>query len=100
MKDEKELTLFSKMQQKQNSVLDRLINKHHIPCQYIFFECKNYSRDVANPELDQLSGRFSPRRGRVGFLLCRNIDDFDLFIQRCKDTYNDDRGLIIPLVDK
>ncbi|WP_302290186.1 hypothetical protein [Alistipes finegoldii] len=83
----------------QNSVLDRLISKHHIPCQYIFFECKNYSRDVANPELDQLSGRFSPRRGRVGFLLCRNIDDFDLFIQRCKDTYNDDRGLIIPLVD-
>ena len=83
----------------QNSVLDRLISKHHIPCQYIFFECKNYSRDVANPEMDQLSGRFSPRRGRVGFLLCRNIDDFDLFIKRCKDTYNDDRGLIIPLVD-
>lgn len=44
-------------------------------------------------------GGFLPAGEELGFYLCRNIDDFDLFIQRCKDTYNDDRGLIIPLVD-
>ncbi len=78
----------------------RLQHAFQIPCQYIFFECKNYSDDIANPELDQMIGRLSPNRGKFGIILCRNIDNEALFIQRCKDTYKDQNGLIIPLTDK
>jgi len=77
----------------------RLHRVHNLPSQYIAVECKNYGREVANPEVDQLSGRFSPNRGQVGLLLCRSVQDFDLLIRRCRDTYADGRGLIIPITD-
>ncbi|MFV0197816.1 hypothetical protein OBK01_06305 [Empedobacter falsenii] len=83
----------------KNGIFYRLSNNLNIPCPYIFIECKNYSKDVRNPELDQIAGRFSTNRGKVGFLLFRSIDNFNLFIERCKDTYTDGRGLIIPIVD-
>ncbi|MBA4420217.1 MAG: hypothetical protein C0391_03635 [Anaerolinea sp.] len=70
-----------------------------IPCSYVPFECKNYQSDIANPELDQLSGRFSINRGKVGFICCRSFGNRKLFISRCRDTFNDGRGLIIPLDD-
>lgn len=66
----------------------------------VFIECKNYSKEVANPELDQLGGRFSPNRGKFGFLLCRDIDNREHFINRCRDTALDDRGFIIVLEDR
>lgn len=83
-----------------NGIFFRFSNNMNLPSQYIMVECKNYTSDPVNPELDQLAGRFSPNRGKVGFLLCRHIDNFDRFIQRCQDTYRDERGLIIPLVDE
>jgi len=83
----------------QNGFFFLLHQKHGIPCPYIFVECKNYGAEVANPELDQLAGRFSPNSGKFGLLVCRKMDDLGLFIKRCADTYKDDRGAIVPLMD-
>ena len=70
-----------------------------LPSAYVAFECKNYSTEIANPELDQLAGRFAVNRGKVGFLCCRTFEDRRLLIERCRDTFQDDRGLILPLDD-
>jgi hypothetical protein len=77
-----------------------LHNQYQTPCQFIFVECKNYSSDPRNPELDQMGGRFSPNKGKFGIIVCRSIDDETLFLKRCADTYRDQRGVILPLTDE
>jgi hypothetical protein len=72
----------------------------HYSAAHIFVECKNYSGDPGNPELDQLAGRFSPSRGTVGLLICRTLSGKDRFVARCRDTAQDNRGYIIPLDDE
>ncbi len=71
----------------------------HYSASHIFVECKNYGRELGNPELDQIAGRFSPSRGQFGIITCRSFENKKLFIQRCKDSANDQRGFIIPLDD-
>ena len=71
----------------------------HYTSPYIFVECKNYGKEVANPEIDQLAGRFSPSRGQVGLLICRRFENKEKFLKRCKDTAADHRGFIITLDD-
>jgi hypothetical protein len=68
-------------------------------CTYLVVECKNYSEDPKNPEVDQLVSRFSDDRGRIGLLVCREIDDMKLVTRRCYDIYKDGSGLILPLAD-
>lgn len=79
--------------------LSRLRTIYGIAAPFVMIECKNYSGDPANPELDQLTSRFGPGRGRFGLMVCRRIDEMPLFIQRCSDSYCDNRGLAIPLTD-
>lgn len=71
----------------------------HYAASHIFVECKNYGKELGNPELDQMSGRFSPSRGQFGIVVCRQFEDKDLFVQRCRDTATDQRGFIIALDD-
>lgn len=66
----------------------------------VMIECKNYTNDIKNPELDQMSGRFSNLRGWFGIVLCRKFVDKNRFIQRCKDTAADGRGIIVCLDDE
>lgn len=66
---------------------------------HIFIECKNYGREIGNPELDQLAGRFSPNRGTVGILVCRSVEDAARVARSCKDTANDRRGFMLVLTD-
>ena len=68
--------------------------------QFIVVECKNYSKDPANPEIDQLAGRFSNERGKLGLLLYRSVENYDLLIKRCRDTARDGRGYMLPLGDE
>ncbi len=77
----------------------RLHTARQVASNMVMVECKNYVNDVANPELDQLGGRFSINRGRLGILVARSFSNRNLFIARCRDTANDGRGFIIPLVD-
>lgn len=82
-----------------SGVFNRLHAVRDLPSSFVAFECKNYTREIANPELDQIAGRFSPNRGKVGFICCRAFDDRARFVQRCRDTFRDDRGLIVAIDD-
>jgi hypothetical protein len=72
---------------------------NHYPSAIIPVECKNYSKEINNPELDQLSSRFSIKRGKVGILAYRSSSKKEDIEKRCIDTANDDRGYIIALDD-
>ncbi|ESY01336.1 hypothetical protein [Mesorhizobium sp. LNJC405B00] len=62
-------------------------------------ECKNYSNDVENPELDQLTGRFGLQRGFFGMMLCRRLDERPRVVAACRDAAGDGRGYMLVLED-
>ena len=69
------------------------------PATEVIVECKNYSRDLGNPEVDQIAGRFADHRGWLGLLICRHNEDRDQLLSRCRDTARERRGFILPLDD-
>jgi len=75
------------------------LSRHSISCAKIFFECKNYSQDLWNPEYDQLLGRFNTRSSTIWFIVCRNISDKGKMIEHCKDYVFDQDKYIIVLDD-
>ncbi|WP_131806151.1 hypothetical protein [Mycobacterium alsense] len=62
-------------------------------------ECKNYSTDPGNPEVDQLAMRLSPDRGQIGMMVCREVEDRELLMQRQRDVVRDAHGYILVLDD-
>ena len=83
----------------KDGFFNKLNTLHHIQCPKIFVECKNYGREIGNPEVDQLQTRFSKQRGQFGILLCRNINDKATIIQRCKDALHERQAFMIVLED-
>jgi len=66
----------------------------------VVVECKNYSGSLANPEFDQITGRFSPRRGEFGLLLYRGFgSEKGSVVQHFRDAALDGRGYVIALDD-
>ncbi len=78
----------------------RLSNYGNLFCAKILFECKNYIHDIANPEYDQMIGRFNNRESTIGYIVCRNIEDKNKAIETCKDFIVNGRGYIFVLTDE
>ena len=73
--------------------------RHNLVCPVVFFECKNYSSDVTGPDFAQLMSRFSDRRSKVGFIVCRTIEDREAVEKRCRDRFHDNHEHIVVLGD-
>ncbi|HEV7319026.1 MAG TPA: hypothetical protein VGO04_10505 [Ensifer sp.] len=65
----------------------------------VMIECKNYTKDVANPEFDQLTSRFGHQRGFFGIMVCRRLENRARIIAACRDAANDGRGYMLVLED-
>jgi hypothetical protein len=76
-----------------------LTNRHKVFAPYIVVECKNYRQDPENPELDQLRGRFSRKRGHFGLLICRSVDRPELMVRRCRDFINNSNEAVILVLE-
>jgi hypothetical protein len=75
------------------------LQRNYVAAQ-VCIECKNYGKEIGNPDLDQLSGRFSPSFSKVGLLVCRSAEKPALFLERCRDTAKAKGELIVPVYDK
>ncbi|KUE88226.1 hypothetical protein ASL20_13930 [Cupriavidus necator] len=78
----------------------RIAIDQDIKANIVHVECKNYSNDIANPEFDQLIGRFDRTRGRLGLLFYRKSEGQAEVIRRCRDAAKSGLGIILPIDDE
>jgi len=83
----------------ENGFFKSMLQANQTRALSVLIECKNYEKQINNPELDQLSGRFGHQRGFFGMLLCRRMDNRQRIIERCRDTAADGRGYMLVLED-
>ncbi len=81
-------------------VFARLRQDPFLIAREIMIECKNYTHDLENPEFDQMIGRFDPRRGRFGIIVCRTVEDKMKTQLRCSDAFASQQGAIAVLCDE
>jgi hypothetical protein len=67
---------------------------------FVPFECKNYKQDPANVEVGQIASRLDDRKGRLGFLVCRRIDNRKRFETRCRSELDRNGNYILGLDDE
>ena len=69
--------------------------KNKVECNYIMVEVKNISIDPENTEVDQLNGRFDPKRGCFGILICAEISDKKKVVARCRTHIGNGNHIIV-----
>jgi hypothetical protein len=69
------------------------------PAPFISVECKNYKLDPKTPEVDQLNGRLNGTRGRLGLLVCRQIENRERFAARTQPLMTGNKNVILGLDD-
>ena len=60
----------------------RLDSHYHIPSPNVFIECKNYTSDPANPEVDQIANQLKKERGMFALLIYRTCGNRALLRKR------------------
>ncbi len=71
----------------------------HQKIPWVAIECKNYKEDPKNPEVAQIAGRLTKKRGLLGFLVCREIKDRKTWLKRCREELNNQDRYIVGLDD-
>jgi hypothetical protein len=84
---------------KVNGFFYRIALDGDIKANLVHAECKNYTNDIANPEFDQLIGRFDHNRGKLGMLFYRASDKPETVVSRCRDAAKSAQGIILPIDD-
>jgi hypothetical protein len=73
---------------------------HKVNANTVIVECKNYTDDLANPEVDQLIGRFDDNRGKFGIITCRAVKDLAALERRCRDAASRSQAYILIFTDE
>lgn len=80
---------------RERGFFKQLADGYNITCPNIFIECKNYSKDVANPEFSQIHNRLNNIRGQFGIIVCRKIRNFQNIKTRQITLAKDNKYVII-----